>query len=693
MWHRIFHTIALPDCFSFFSFQDEFWIILVLTLFKIFENVIAIIQPIFSGLLTDTLVCRQTIFDQWTSYNAFDGAISQAAYEAKLDANSTFCRDQIQVTLGNDCCTGTERSSQSGVYYFALLLAPDLRNNFQGFARIQDLILVEVYFMLVSLFVRLLLDFGSAFFMQKFQGSLQRKVFDSFLAQDMGFFDARPTGVLLSRLMNDTSMVQGVAVIFSMVVRIISTLCFSASVAYSLNPSLFYLFLSLIPFEFYWMYREGLFSRHWLLIQNTKMGKHYQVMQEILDKIKHIKVFNGIQAALKQFANSLQLNFRIEAYVTYVTTFGFSLVLSLYQNIFGYSLQYISSRLVLQLPNQPGVNPFEVPPNTLFSFGQYQIFIQYATNMKDAIGEFYRIREETNKILVVSQTMVYYLYRKPVGGSEKMQGPGFVSRIQDVDPTIRFENVSFAYPSRPGLPVLKKFSVTFPANKFSCIIGNSGGGKSTTMSLILRMYEPSSGKIWLGKHEYNTVNLTFLRECFAYVTQEPVMFSCTIRENLLYANPLATNEQISAALQDAGCASIITSLPDGLDTKLAGEAAVHARADLHSRGRHFAFCVVCLGVLSKYVYRIKIVIVHLLPYIAVAYFMIFPSELKSSREHPHTGLSAAGSGLSVGQKQRIAIARAFLRPSPILLLDEPTAALDAKSEELVTAAIVKVALC
>lgn len=56
------------------------------------------------------------------------------------------------------------------------------------------------------------------------------------------------------------------------------------------------------------------------------------------------------------------------------------------------------------------------------------------------------------------------------------------------------------------------------------------------------------------------------------------------------------------------------------------------------------------------------------------------------------GLSAAGSGLSIGQKQRIAIARAFLRPSPILLLDEPTAALDAKSEELVTAAIVKVGL-
>jgi ABC-type multidrug transport system fused ATPase/permease subunit len=85
------------------------------------------------------------------------------------------------------------------------------------------------------------------------------------------------------------------------------------------------------------------------------------------------------------------------------------------------------------------------------------------------------------------------------------------------------------------------------------------------------MYEPSSGKIWIGRHEYNAVNLTFLRECFAYVTQEPVMFSCTIRENLLYANPQASSDQIDQALEEAGCKSIISALPDGLDTKLAGE--------------------------------------------------------------------------------------------------------------------------
>jgi ABC-type multidrug transport system fused ATPase/permease subunit len=452
------------------------------------------------------------------------------------------------------------------------LIAPNIRNNFHGFSRVQDLILIRnVYFNLVLIGTKMLLDIGNSYFVQRFQGGLQRRVFDAFLAQDMGFFDARPTGVLLSRIMNDCGGVQGVAVIFSMVVRIIAKIALSVAVAYQLNPSLFYLFVSLIPLEFFVMYKQGEFERFWLLVANTRMGKHYQVMQEIFDKVKHIKVFNGIEAAVLQFSNSLQLNYRIEAYVQYVSNFGFGMFLLLYQNVFSCSLQYISARLILQLPNAPNsdVRPFSAP--TLLTFGSYSVFLEYASSVKNSITEFYQLRQEVNKVMVMGQTMVYYLYRKPVGGSEKTQGSGFVSKIEHVDPTIRFENVSFSYPSRPGVAVLKQFSATFPANKFSCIIGNSGGGKSTTMSLILRMYEPSSGKIWFGKHEYNSMNLTFLRECFAYVTQEPVMFSCTIRENLLYANPMANEDQIQKALEDAGCKSIITALPDGLETKLAGD--------------------------------------------------------------------------------------------------------------------------
>jgi ABC-type multidrug transport system fused ATPase/permease subunit len=561
--------------------QDELWLIVILTIMKIFESVVQLTIPYFMGQFKDALLCRQSFNSFWAAVNQtpssydFPGAPPREALEARLEGNLTFCNSIpfLNSSIAGNCCSIALQ--KTGILESFDYFAPNLPSNFQGFSRVQALLLVQVYLTLIGAGTRLLLDIGNSYFTTKFKGGLQRKVLDAFLAQEMGFFDARPTGVLLGRIMNDIPQVQGVAVVFSIIVITLTKIAVSASVAYGYNPSLFVLFLALIPFEFLIIERSGAFSRKWTQIANTRMGKHYQVMQEILDKTKHIKVFNGISAAIIQFSNSLQLNYRITAYMSYVSSFGFGLLLQLYGYIFNFSLMYISVRLMIpSLKNAPTANVF--PFVGFLSFGEYSTFNSYASDVKSSITELSSLWQSITLVFVVGQTMCYFIYRKPVGGGEKMQGAGFVTRMEDLDPTIRFDNVSFAYPSRPGNAVLKQFSVTFPAKKFSCIIGNSGGGKSTTMALILRMYEPSSGKIWIGKHEYNTVNLTFLRECMAYVTQEPVMFSCTIRENLLYANPRADADQIQKALEDAGCVNIIASLPDGLNTKLAGVKPMHS---------------------------------------------------------------------------------------------------------------------
>ena len=299
-------------------------LIVVLTLLKIVEEVINSLVPVFTAVFTDTLLCRQSVFNAWTRHasSSLTRPVSQAAFEAMLRANTTLCQVELPVTLGVDCCDvgmGDSRPDSFFIGNVVPLLAPNLRNNLEGFGRIQDLILAQVYFILVSEFLRLFQSILNDYFLFKFQGGLQRKVLDAFLAQDMGFFDARPTGVLLSRIMNDTGNVQGVAAIFAIVIRLVSRIALSASVSYDLNPSLFYLFVCLIPLEFAIIYRQGLFSRYWVLVSNNKIGKFFQVMQEILDKIKHIKVFNGVDSALSQYSSYLQLLFRITAYTRYVT--------------------------------------------------------------------------------------------------------------------------------------------------------------------------------------------------------------------------------------------------------------------------------------------------------------------------------------------------------------------------------------
>ena len=174
---------------------------------------------------------------------------------------------------------------------------------------------------------------------------------------------------------------------------------------------------------------------------------------------------------------------------------------------------------------------------------------------------------------------------------------------------IAFENVSFRY-SRPGQPVLKDVDFAIAPGETIALVGPSGAGKTTLASLILRFYDPSAGRLTLNGRDLKSVRIKSLRDQIALVTQEPILFATTIRENIAYGRPNSTLEEIQAAARAAGAHSFIESLPEKYETRMAER----------------------------------------------------------------------GNTLSTGQKQRIAIARAFLKNAPILILDEPTSTLDTETE-------------
>lgn len=174
---------------------------------------------------------------------------------------------------------------------------------------------------------------------------------------------------------------------------------------------------------------------------------------------------------------------------------------------------------------------------------------------------------------------------------------------------IELHGVSFAYPGHT--PVLEGLNLAFEPGKTTALVGGSGSGKSTILSLILRFWRPQAGLITLDGQEIGGLTARSLRSAIAYVGQDSYLFDGTIRENILIGRPEADEAAVIAAARHAQAHDFISELPLGYDTPV-GELAAR---------------------------------------------------------------------LSGGQKQRIAIARAFLRDAPILLLDEPTAALDAQSEE------------
>ena len=180
---------------------------------------------------------------------------------------------------------------------------------------------------------------------------------------------------------------------------------------------------------------------------------------------------------------------------------------------------------------------------------------------------------------------------------------------------IIFQNVAFAYPD--NLPVLKDVSFFVKPGQRVGIVGPTGGGKSTIVSLIPRFYDVIAGKVVIDGHDVREYKLHSLRDHIGYVLQDTVLFRGTILENIAFGRPRATHAEIVEAAHLANADEFIARMPHGYDT-VVGER----------------------------------------------------------------GLTLSG-----GQRQRIGIARVIVRNNPILLLDEPTAALDAESERLVMDAL------
>ena len=137
-----------------------------------------------------------------------------------------------------------------------------------------------------------------------------------------------------------------------------------------------------------------------------------------------------------------------------------------------------------------------------------------------------------------------------------------------VEGHIQFKDVCFRYPSRPEVVIFDRLHLDIPAGKVVALVGGSGSGKSTVISLIERFYEPNSGEILLDGHNIKGLNLKWLRGKIGLVNQEPALFATSIRENILYGKEDATLEEISRAAKLSEAIAFINNLPEGYETQV-----------------------------------------------------------------------------------------------------------------------------
>jgi len=144
---------------------------------------------------------------------------------------------------------------------------------------------------------------------------------------------------------------------------------------------------------------------------------------------------------------------------------------------------------------------------------------------------------------------------------------------QPLDGAILFEDVSFSYPERQDVPVLRGFSAKIEEGECVAVVGSSGSGKSTLAALLQRLYEPSNGTISVGNYNVSSTDVTHLRTNVAVVSQKPYLFHATISDNIAYGNRGLSHKDVQRAAKAANLHDFIMSLPQGYSTMIGEDAS------------------------------------------------------------------------------------------------------------------------
>lgn len=134
-------------------------------------------------------------------------------------------------------------------------------------------------------------------------------------------------------------------------------------------------------------------------------------------------------------------------------------------------------------------------------------------------------------------------------------------KLDDLNGDIELKEVCFSYPTRPNELIFNEFSISIPSGTTTALVGQSGSGKSTVISLIERFYDPQSGEVLIDNINLREFNLKWIRGKIGLVSQEPILFSCSIKENIAYGRDGATAEEIRAAAELANATKFIDKFP------------------------------------------------------------------------------------------------------------------------------------
>ncbi|KAK2488631.1 hypothetical protein MC885_007996 [Smutsia gigantea] len=380
---------------------------------------------------------------------------------------------------------------------------------------------------------------------------IRKQFFHAIMRQEIGWFDVHDVGELNTRLTDDVSKInEGIGDKIGMFFQSLAAFFTGFIVGFTRGWKLTLVILAISPVL-------GVSAALWAKILSSFTDKELlayakagAVAEEVLAAIRTVIAFGGQKKELERYNKNLEEAKRIGIKKAITSNISIGVAFLLIYASYALAFWYGTS---LVLSNEYSIGQvltvfFSVLVGA-FSIGQTSPSIEAFANAKGAAYEIFRIIDN-----------------KPNIDSYSNNG----HKPDTIKGNLEFRNVHFSYPSRKEVKILKGLNLKVQSGQTVALVGNSGCGKSTTVQLLQRLYDPTEGMVSIDGQDIRTINVRYLREIIGVVSQEPVLFATTIAENIRYGRENVTMDEIKKAVKEANAYDFIMKLPNKFDT-LVGE--------------------------------------------------------------------------------------------------------------------------
>lgn len=358
------------------------------------------------------------------------------------------------------------------------------------------------------------------------------------------YFSEGETGRIMSRPTNDANNVRiFLRMGLTSIITDTSSILGSFFIIFALNPKLALIAVAILPAALGFAWLLGKFSRTAYRSSLTTLAGLTAKMQENLSGMKVIKSFVREKKSYDEFLDTQNKNVKANLHATRVS--------ATYQP-FIFFMRIIGTALILWFGSLMVING-EITLGTIVAFIEYQ-FLYFMP--------------------LIDLTVVYDQYHSAMAAIERMfdlidtevevEDPPTDKAIEiETIADVKFENVTFAYD--PKVPVVKDVSFTLGASKKLAIVGPTGAGKSTIINLLARFYDPVGGKILVNGYDVRSIRIDTLRKHMGIVLQDSFLFPMSVKDNVRFGRPEATDEDVVEAAKAVGAHDFIMKLPGGYD--------------------------------------------------------------------------------------------------------------------------------